>query len=264
MVYMRATAIIIPCFNEERRLKVEEFACNVKRHVWLHFIFVNDGSTDGTMARIKALSSLYTRQIHYIDLGKNFGKAKAVWHGFQKAFDMGYENIGYWDADLSTPLSAVEQMREQLSRPEVVMVFGSRVRLLHLHIERKAVRHYLGRLFATVASLVIGLPVYDTQCGAKIFKNNINLQRVFSKPFSTSWAFDVEIFARFILLQKHDGITSLLETAVEHPLEEWRDVPGSKLNLWDFFKVAYELTKIGFFLYFPGRVRRSQRMIGKP
>ena len=260
MVYMRTTAIIIPCFNEERRLKIEEFAYNVKRHVWLHCIFVNDGSTDGTMARIKALSALYAEQIHYIDLGNNFGKAKAVWHGFQKAFDMGYENIGYWDADLSTPLSAVEQMCEQLSMPEVVMVFGSRVRLLHRHIERKAVRHYLGRLFATVASLVIGLSIYDTQCGAKIFKNNINLQRVFSKPFSTSWVFDVEIFARFTLLQKHDGVTSLARTAIEYPLQEWHDVPGSKLNLWDFFKAAYELTTIGFFLHCPRGFRRCQKM----
>ncbi|MBI9082568.1 MAG: hypothetical protein JEZ11_03150 [Desulfobacterales bacterium] len=124
---------------------------------------------------------------------------------------MGFENIGYWDADLSTPLSALEQMCQKLSPPEVVMVFGSRVRLLDRNIERKAIRHYLGRLFATFASIVIELPIYDTQCGAKIFKNNNNLQRVFSKPFSTSWVFDVEIFDRFALLQKHEGVDSLIK-----------------------------------------------------
>lgn len=247
MVYMRTTAIIIPCFNEERRLKAEEFAYNVEKHAWLHFIFVNDGSLDDTMTRIKALSALYPKQIHYIDLEKNFGKANAVWHGFQKAFNMEYENIGYWDADLATPLSAVEQMCRLISAPEVVMVFGSRVRLLDRHIERKATRHYLGRIFATVASLVIGLSIYDTQCGAKIFKNNINLQRVFRKPFSTDWVFDVEIFARFALLQKHDDTISLSRTAIEYPLREWYDVPGSKLDLWDFFKAAYEIIKIGLF-----------------
>lgn len=261
MVYMRTAAIIIPCFNEEKRFKADEFAYNVKKHAWLHFIFVNDGSTDGTMALIKALSDLCVGQIHYIDLGNNSGKAKAVWHGFQKAFDMGYENIGYWDADLATPLTAVEQMCEQLSKPEAVMVFGSRVRLLGRNIERKAIRHYLGRLFATAASLVIGLPIYDTQCGAKIFKNNVNLKRVFGKPFSTSWIFDVEIFARLTLLQKHEGATSLTRTAIEYPLQEWYDVPGSKLNLWDFFQAAYELTKIGFFLHCPRRFRRSQEEI---
>jgi len=264
MVYMRATAIIIPCFNEEKRLKVEEFAFHVKQHAWLHFIFVNDGSTDGTMERIKALSDVCAGQIHHIDLRSNVGKARAVWQGFQKAFEMGYENIGYWDADLSTPLSALEPMREQLSMPDVVMVFGSRVRLMHLHIERKAIRHYLGRLFATAASLVIGLPIYDTQCGAKIFKNNDHLHRVFHKPFSADWAFDVEIFARFTLLQKQDGTAPLPKIAIEHPLPEWRDVPGSKLNLWDFFKAACDLTKIGFLLHCPGRIRRRQSMIGKP
>jgi len=253
MVYMQTTAIIIPCFNEEKRLKAEEFAYNIRRHAWLHFIFVNDGSTDGTMSQIRALNALYAKQIHYINLENNLGKAKAVWHGFQKAFDMGVENIGYWDADLATPLSAIEQMCELLSTPEVVMIFGSRVRLLHLHIERKAIRHYIGRLFATFASLIIGLSIYDTQCGAKIFKNNINLQRVFSEPFSTDWVFDVEIFARFTLMQKHEGNASLAKTAIEYPLQEWYDIPGSKLNLLDFFKAAYELAKIGFYLHCPGR-----------
>lgn len=257
---MRTTAIIIPCFNEEQRLRVAEFAGMITQHPWLHFIFVNDGSTDRTLALIQGLSSTYERQIHFVDLGNNQGKAMAVWHGFHKAFADNYDNIGYWDADLATPLAAILPMCAQISGPDVVMVIGSRVRLLGRRIERQPLRHYLGRIFATVASSILGLSVYDTQCGAKIFRNNNTLQRVFSKPFSTRWIFDVEIFARFSLLQKHAGVSSLAATAAEYPLQEWHDVPGSKLTAWSFVKATYELAVIGVHLHFSGGSRRCQDM----
>jgi dolichyl-phosphate beta-glucosyltransferase len=249
MVTMQSTAIIIPCFNEEKRMKIEKFSSYVNKYSWLHFIFVDDGSTDNTLNLIEKLCALYTKQIHHICLKNNSGKATAVWYGFQKAINMGFEYLGYWDADLATPLSALEKMCEQLSKPYINFVFGSRVRLLQQNIKRRAIRHYLGRIFATIASLVLGLPIYDTQCGAKIFKNTTDLQRVFKKPFLTKWIFDVEIFARFNMLEKYEGAATLSKTAIEYPLPEWCDIPGSKFSAGDFFKTGYELIKIGFILH---------------
>jgi hypothetical protein len=60
----------------------------------------------------------------------------------------------------------------------------------------------VGRAGATLISLVCGLPVYDTQCGAKIFRNAERLRQVFRTPFRVYWTFDVEILARFLLLDK--------------------------------------------------------------
>lgn len=248
---MRTTAIIIPCYNEEKRLKIKEFLRYLKKYSWLNFIFVDDASTDKTMDHIMILKDRFADRVHCINLEVNSGKANAVWQGFKKAFQIGFENIGYWDADLSTPLSTIEKMCKELLKPDIVMVFGSRVRLLNRHIERKTIRHYLGRLFATAASLVLGLPIYDTQCGAKIFKNNNELRRIFNKPFITSWIFDVEIFSRFILLNKYYSTKSLAEIAIELPLQEWYDVAGSKLNFLDFLIAAYELFKISIILHRP-------------
>lgn len=248
---MHTTVIIVPCFNEEKRLRLEEFSRSVGKYAWLHFVFVNDGSTDATPTLLKALAAEHERQIHYLELPGNVGKAQAVWHGFHHAFAMAPEYIGYWDADLATPLSALEEMQAQLSTPGTVMVFGSRVRLLHRRIERRALRHYLGRIYATVASLVLGLTIYDTQCGAKIFRDTPNLRRVFGEPFLTGWIFDVEIFARFNLLHKYAGAPSLTRTAIEHPLQEWHDISGSKIRIWDFFQAPYELILIGFYLHGP-------------
>ena len=60
--------------------------------------------------------------------------------------------IGFWDADLATPLSELPAFVDLLAaRPEIELVIGSRVKLMGRSIERRAWRHYSGRLFATAA-----------------------------------------------------------------------------------------------------------------
>jgi hypothetical protein len=194
--------------------------------------------------------------MQYITSGRNVGKAEAVRKGFVFAFERNFENIGYWDADLATPLEMIPKFCEILESTGKRMVIGSRVRLLGRNVQRRAIRHYLGRLFATCASIILGLPVYDTQCGAKLFKNTEELRMVFKKPFRVKWTFDVEIFARFILFESFMDSTPLAEFSVEYPLDVWIDIPGSKIKMGDFFVGAFELLKIFYFLRWPGARNR--------
>ena len=76
------------------------------------------------------------------------------------------------------------------------VVIGSRVGLLGHDIDRSLRRHYLGRIFATVSSAVLDLPVYDTQCGAKAFRVTPALRAALADPFTSRWAFDVELLGR--------------------------------------------------------------------
>jgi hypothetical protein len=100
-------------------------------------------------------------------------------------------------------------------------------------------------MFATAASFLLDLPVYDTQCGAKLFRVNDDARALFADPFSVNWTFDVEIIAR---LQAHlTGIPSAGDASTriyELPLNEWRDVAGSKVRPTDFLKGLLELWRI--------------------
>ena len=248
--------IIIPCYNEASRLNVPEFLEWTGRDPDLHFLFVDDGSTDGTGGILEGLSRTCPEQIRHLTLERNRGKAEAVRRGFLESFDSGFDVIGYWDADLATPLETIPRFRELLEAREVDGVIGSRVMLLGRHIRRNPFRHYLGRVFATCASLAIGLPVYDTQCGAKIFRNTERLRQVFRPPFRVKWTFDVEILARFLLLERIFGGPATQDRFVEYPLERWNDVPGSKLKARDFFRGAWEILEIAYWFRAPGARRR--------
>ncbi len=245
---MQKTAIIVPCYNVAGRLDTREFVRTAKAEPNLHFLFVNDGSADGTPAMLSALCADNPRQLSCLMLDRNMGKAEAVRRGFLSAFEKDFVNIGFWDADLATPLSAIPDLCSILDDREKSVAIGSRVRLLGRTIERHPWRHYLGRVFATCASLVLGLPVYDTQCGAKIFRNGEDLREVFGSPFRSRWIFDVEILARFLVIERRRGTFSLKNACVEHPLREWRDIPGSKIRAADALRALFELVKIAISL----------------
>jgi len=241
---MQKTAIVVPCYNESQRLRAGEFLKYARKNKNICFIFVDDGSTDNTSGIIKGICSSNPEQIFYVKQKENRGKAEAVRQGFLRAMESDFDNIGFWDADLSAPLNSINKLCELLDHQKKTIAIGSRVRLLGYKIERNPLRHYLGRAFATCASYVLGLSIYDTQCGAKLFKNNSKLKRVFSRPFNVKWIFDVEILARYKLTTIDKKIESLEDYALEYPLEKWIHIHGSRVKIRDFFLAALELIKI--------------------
>lgn len=232
--------LVVPCYNEEQRLPVKSFS-NFLGREGVDLLFVNDGSTDKTLAVLENLCAKF-ENASCLDLDKNRGKAEAVRRGFLYADKKGsYSHIGYWDADLATPLSEVDNFLSVIESNSYELVMGSRILRLGGYIERSFIRHFLGRLFATVASLVLKIPVYDTQCGAKVFKSSL-VEKIFSEKFVSYWIFDVELLFRLRNEKRKQRVFA--DRVYELPLTKWRDIEGSKLGLFDFLKAPFELFKI--------------------
>jgi dolichyl-phosphate beta-glucosyltransferase len=237
--------LVVPCYNEAERLDTAAFRSYLASHSSVRFLFVDDGSTDSTSAVLKDLCEGYENRAAYLLFKPNAGKAEAVRRGILHAIQQyDLDAVGFWDADLATPLDAVLGFIGVLSRkPDIEIVVGSRVQLLGRRVRRSATRHYLGRVFATLASITLRLPIYDTQCGAKLFRVNSWMKEVFAQPFLSKWVFDVEILARYAKLCAHDS-AHMQGCIYEYALDEWRHVAGSKVRARDFFTALFDLLKI--------------------
>ena len=239
---MSRLTLVVPCYNEEKRLDAAAFReVTVDGHE-IDFLFVNDGSRDGTLRLLESMRDSDPKRFAVLNLERNSGKAEAVRRGFIAAMERDVDYIGFWDADLATPFSELPGFVAILgARSAIQIVMGARVRLLGRQISRRPARHYVGRVGATLISSSLGLAVYDTQCGAKVFRRNDTLRNVFARPFISRWIFDVEIIARYIQLLGRDAAAASI---YELPVMRWHDVTGSKVKSHDFLRALNDLRKI--------------------
>ncbi len=237
--------LIIPCYNEAERFNKKLFFSFVEALVNVHFIFVNDGSTDTTNnlleeIRIKALNENPDARVTILNLPKNVGKAAAVREGILFALkNSDTEFVSYFDADFSTPLSEISNFIKVVeidNRRKAV--FGSRIKKAGSHIERSQIRHYTGRIFATVVNnLVLKIAIYDTQCGAKLFTREC-AENIFKEPFISRWLFDIELIVRIQVLYQDLDLNKII---YEQPLEVWKEMGNSKIRFKDLLKMPYQL-----------------------
>ncbi len=109
---MEKLSVIVPCFNEEENIEAfyKEFVKNQSffdsRPLDWELIFVDDGSCDGTVARVRLLGQGDGR-VHLLSFSRNFGKEAAMYAGLQKAAG---EYVVIMDADLQDPPSLLPEM----------------------------------------------------------------------------------------------------------------------------------------------------------
>ena len=237
---MQEICIIIPCYNEEKRLPVQELIAFYNENTQYCFCLVNDGSSDKTLDILNDIRKSREERISVNNLAKNSGKAEAIRQSMNFCLNWKeFSYIGYLDADLSTPLNELNYLTSFING-NYDIITGSRIKRMGAVIERNPKRHYLGRIFSTISSMILRLPFYDTQCGAKIIKKEI-VPILFDKPFMSKWLFDVEMFSR---LRNRFGESYALTKIYEAPLNEWIEKGKSKIGLSYFFKVPFELLRI--------------------
>ena len=232
--------LTIPCYNEASRLDVGEVA-RLLEDPRIDVLFVDDGSTDGTREMLDGLVARHRGRVRVLQLGVNGGKGEAVRRGMLEALALGSSVVGFLDADFATPPRELVGLLDALERSTAKVVLGARIARLGAVVERNPLRHYLGRVFATAASTVLDLAVYDTQCGAKLFRDTPPLRHALAEPFRSRWAFDVELIGRLTADAQPLGKDDFLEV----PLGEWRDKRGSKLAGPAMLKAGTDVLKLG-------------------
>jgi glycosyltransferase involved in cell wall biosynthesis len=238
-------ALVVPCFNEAARLDGEAYLAFARAHPEVRLVFVDDGSTDATAERLEKLAAALPEQLALLRLPENRGKGEAVRAGMRAARADAPRYVGYWDADLATPLAFATHLAEELDRdPELWLAAGSRVLMLGRPVARRAARHYLGRVAATLVSLTLAAPVYDSQCGAKLLRVGPELDALLARPFASRWLFDVELLARIARADGGPAEAALHRRVHEVPVPAWRDVAGSKLVGADLLLLPFELWRI--------------------
>ncbi|WP_299762462.1 dolichyl-phosphate beta-glucosyltransferase [uncultured Dokdonia sp.] len=235
------TGIIIPCYNEEKRLPVDAFIKFITTHESYHLCFVNDGSKDNTIEVLETIQKSAPTKVSIVDIKKNAGKAAAVRFGSRYLFnrkDIDY--IGFIDADLSTDFDDFKSLTDTLHKnQELMLVYGSRGKG-EGQIERNIFRSLFSKIVKSIVFFILGLPIEDTQCGAKVFRRNA-IPVAYNNTFLTRWLFDVEIFLR---LKKHFGSKEIMNKMYEQPLNRWVHVDDSKLGMKDAIQIPVKLLQI--------------------
>jgi dolichyl-phosphate beta-glucosyltransferase len=213
----RSLSIIIPAFNEERRLPLTLDAVRhfLERTIWefAEIVVVDDGSSDRTVEVAQAAG------VSVLKNPGNRGKGYSVRHGM-------LEGKGDWllftDADLSAPIDDLEKLWRAAEQEHAQVAIGSRAidrSLVGVH--QPFLREAGGRFFNLVMRMVTGLPFHDTQCGFKLFERRAAAE-IFRRQLLEGFGFDVEVL---YIAQR------LRYRTIEVPVR-WNDVAGTKVSFW--------------------------------
>lgn len=243
---MPPLALVIPAYNEERRLgrTLEAVATYVfQNSLVANVIVVDDGSTDGT-SDVAAEYASSDRPVDVISLPKQQGKGAAVRAGVLAA---DADVIGFMDADLSTPLEELPRMLASFD-DGYDLAIGSRA-LTQSQVIRSqpAYRRAGASIFRWLAPSIAGLHGFpDSQCGFKFYRRDV-ARDLFGAAVIDRWMFDAEI----LRLAQHRGYR-----IAQVPVA-WRNHPESRLRLTlDTCRMLRDLTRI--------RVRFALGRYGKP
>ncbi|MEM1158599.1 MAG: glycosyltransferase [Verrucomicrobiota bacterium] len=215
----------IPAYQESKRLPryLLTLLTEIQKCVWdVTVQVVDDGSgpqeTERLLSELSPLHKQFPQLLPTIILEKNLGKGGAVYTGWHQAPEC--DLLGFVDADGSIPAGELVRLCQLAGQCSDTAIFGSRILMLGRTVKRSAFRHYVGRVFATITSTLLEIPVYDSQCGIKIIPAG-TFRAFASDCREFGFAFDTEL----LLLLKRE------RCAIREEAIDWHDTPGSKVNV---------------------------------
>ena len=211
-------SIVVPFYNEEKRMKPFLDTLSYYDNPEYEFIFVDDGSQDNTLNTLKKYKFINKKIISY---KKNRGKGYAVRTGVLAAKG---KYIIFIDADGSIHPSQIKNMLKYLKKYDVDV--GTRA-AKKSDVKVPLFRQLSGLAFNKYANFLFDINIDDTLCGFKGFRREAAMD-LFKNLIDNRWIFDVEIFYK--IRKNHYSLYVM-------PIKwEYRD--KSKMTVRDVVKMA--------------------------
>ena len=217
---MPKLSLVIPAYNEENRIgrTLDDYGSYFfdKLGDDYEIFVVLNGCRDRTLDVVREYSKKYPT-IKYVDIKEAIGKGGGLIEGF-KIVNGDY--IGFVDADGATKDEAYYNLYEQIKDYDGIIasrwIKGAKIR-----VRQTLGRRIASRSFNVIVRVLFGIPVVDSQCGAKLFTRTA-IKSVVNELGTTRWAFDIDL----LYLLKRNGF-KLTEVPTE-----WDDQAESQLNMY--------------------------------
>jgi dolichyl-phosphate beta-glucosyltransferase len=184
-------SLVVPAYNEEKRIEdpLHGVVCYLRKHFdqW-ELIYSDDGSTDGTAAKLQAMTQKYP-EIKVVTVPKNKGKGSAVRVGMKAASG---DVILFSDTDFSTPIEETERLIDFLQNGYDVAIASRGLSGSQVEVHQAWPREMMGKLFNILLRSLLPIDFMDTQCGFKMFSRKA-VDTILPKMHLDGFAFDVEM-----------------------------------------------------------------------
>lgn len=231
-------SIVIPVFNEERRLPktfeaLMKFAQEKAAQI-TEVVFVDDGSGDGTSKLVKEFK--FEFPVKLISYQRNRGKGHAVRKGM---LDTSGDYALMLDADMSTSLAEIEKFMPFMELGVPVIVGTRKAGGAEVLKRQPFYRQKMGEAYTALANIITGAGVSDFTCGFKCFSRDA-INKIFSAAKIDRWSYDAETFY----------LARLYGFAIQEVPVSWSNDENTKVRLGrDVWQSFWDLLKIRFGKY---------------
>lgn len=234
-------SVIVACYNEikvlEKNVQVIQGVLDNTKYRY-EIIFVDDGSTDGTIEIAKRLCQKNENMSLYCH-AKNMGRGRTVADGIRKAKG---RIVGFIDIDLSTPARYIPSLASEVENGADIAtawrVYKVELKCLHKIFHRLI----LHKGYRFLVRILLKTNLKDTETGCKFF-NRERILPVLNEIKNEHWFWDTEVMIRPLL--KEYKIVEIPTVYMRRPeqgttVRAFKDTLSYLINLWKFY---WELKK---------------------